>query len=170
MASKNYVSSFFYGPLRKKHHSLVFIMYMANSTCNTVKRKKTSISLPPEARRRWFATRAKFVQSLPGLLSRYHRARPRRDRFRRYASRGGHCEILSVYWDMATYNKLHTIAAALRMSVSLLISELLENLESNSPRHIPVLNYAFSVFNWSSRCMQISESLEFFATPPPLTP
>jgi hypothetical protein len=71
---------------------------------------------------------------------------------------------------MATYNKLHTIAAALRMSVSLLISELLENPESDAPRHIPVLNYAFSILNWSSRRMQISETLEFFATPPPLTP
>ncbi len=145
-------------------------MYMPNSANNTIKRKKTSISLPPEALRRWFATRAKFVQSLPALLSKYHRTRPRRDRFRRYATKGVRCEILSVYWDMATYNKLHTIAAALRMSVSLLISELLENPESDSPRHIPVLNYAFSVLNWSSRRMQISETLEFFATPPPLTP
>jgi len=133
-------------------------------------RKKTSISLPTRLAVRWKRLHSGVIQNLPGLLAHYHRALPRRDRFRRYAIKGGRCEIVSVYWDMPTYNKLHAVAAAVRISVSLLLAEILDNLDNAKSEGYVLLNYGFQVVEWSDARMAFTENLDFFATPPPLTP
>ena len=77
---------------------------------------------------------------------------------------------MSVYWDMQTYNKLHAVATALRMSVSLLLSEILEAVNNAKPEECGALNYGFQVVEWSDARMAFAENLDFYATPPPLTP
>jgi len=133
-------------------------------------RKKTSISLPTKLAARWKKQQNLVIQHLPKLLAHYHQAIPRRDRFRRYAIKGARCEIVSVYWDMQTYNKLHAVATALRMSVSLLISEILNSFGNAKPEGCGVLNYGFQVVEWSDMRMAFAENLDFYGTPPPLTP
>lgn len=71
---------------------------------------------------------------------------------------------------MDTYNSLHVIATSLRISVSLLISQLLDDLQADATSAAGFLNYAFMVTNWSSESMQVVETLFYSGTPPPLTP
>ena len=135
-----------------------------------LKRKKTSISLPSKLAVRWKTLQSRVIRNLPRLLARYHRFPPRRDRFGRYATKGARCEIVSVYWDIQTYNKLHAVATALRMSVSLLLSEILEAVNDAKSEECGGLNYGFQVVEWSEARMVFAENLDFYATPPPLTP
>ena len=135
-----------------------------------LKRKKTSISLPSKLAVRWKKLQSRVMCNLPKLLARYHRFPPTRDRFRRYATKGARCEIVSVYWDIQTYNKLHAVATALRMSVSLLLSEILEAVNDAKSEECGGLNYGFQVVEWSEARMVFAENLDFYATPPPLTP
>jgi len=71
---------------------------------------------------------------------------------------------------METYNSLHALAATLRVSVSLLIVNMLHQLQEGTESSAIILNYAFTCLKWNHSGMQIVESLTFSGTPPPLTP
>ncbi|MCX7633587.1 MAG: hypothetical protein N2Z22_09685, partial [Turneriella sp.] len=87
--------------------------------------------------------------------------------------------IVQVYWDMDTYNALHSLAFALRWSVSHLIFVMLclaeegivpgaENLETEDGGMF-FSNYCLKVKMWGTEGYIYTEFLRFSTTRPPAT-
>jgi hypothetical protein len=132
--------------------------------------KKTSIYLPRHLAQIWYRERHLLFERLPGLLEQARLFKPTRERLRQrqYCPDGG--IIISVYWPLSVYNRLHSFATATRISVSLLIAHLLLKLKTKVDALPRFLNYGFEVIEWSEHRLAFREELHFFTIPPPLTP
>ncbi|MFZ5628245.1 MAG: hypothetical protein ACOY5B_03885 [Spirochaetota bacterium] len=132
--------------------------------------KKTSIYLPGELIPAWNRKHRAMLARLPELLQKARQFRPTRKRLRRYQNCPGGGVIVSVYWPLSVYNRLHGFATATRISVSLLITYLLLQTETQNDTRPGFLSYAFAVIDWSDERLAYREELRFFTIPPPLTP
>ncbi len=134
-------------------------------------RKKTSISLPRSSATQWGGKRLLIETNLAVLLNRLDLGSPERETFVAYTRGREPCQIISVYWPLSTYNQLHTLSAATRISVSRIIYLILRSLEKvGRPYAESFLNYGFTVVEWSDKTKQILETLSFSDRAPPLTP
>lgn len=132
--------------------------------------KKTSIYLPKRLLSTWNRKHRALLSRLPALIRSARRFTPTRSRLRQHQQCPEGGAIISVYWPLSTYNRLHSFATATRISVSLLISHLLEKLQKRTASEQGVLNYDFQVIGWTDGLMAFREELRFFTIPPPLTP
>ncbi len=132
--------------------------------------KKTSIYLPRKLVLTWKRKQRILFARLPALLSASQHFAPTRTRLRMHQRCTDGGVIISVYWPLAIYNKLHSFATATRISVSLLLAYLLERLDKPLQRRSTVLNYGFQVIAWNPDWMAFREDLNFSTIPPPLTP
>lgn len=122
---------------------------------------KTSISLPESLLSIWAKRRALVEKLLPGLLARYAQQSPRRDRLVQYIESLEPCGRVSVYWPIATYNELHSVASSLRISVSHLLCLIIQFMEAGDLAKKIFLKYVFKVKEWSRYRMHWTEILEF---------
>mgnify|MGYP001583179403 CR=1 FL=1 len=99
-------------------------------------------------------------------------ASPRRDKARSYNRSQDQFEIVQVYWPVEVYNKLHTVAAALRVSVSYLVYSMLMEMASQ-PAEKPkrnLSNYVMIVRSWTENTLHIEEIIRIEDDPPSETP
>jgi hypothetical protein len=132
--------------------------------------KKTSIYLPKRLVSTWIRKHQIILARLPVLLHSTQKFAPTRTRLRLYQQCPDGGVIVSVYWPLSVYNKLHSFATATRISVSLLLAYLLERLETGAASGQGVLSYAFQVIRWDENLMGFQEELRFSSIPPPHTP
>ena len=98
------------------------------------------------------------LMTAPGRYLLRIRQKPNRLRQRRYHPRGSDCVKVNVYWEIGVYNQLHAMAAALRVSVSALVSELLTMEEQRAD--VNFSSYSFKVVAWTADCRKILETLQ----------
>lgn len=134
---------------------------MKRAQGNTEGMFKTSISMPGSLLTVWAKRRVLIDSTLPGLLSRYADHNPRRDRLVLYTHATEPCHRVSVYWPIAVYNQLHSVASSLRISVSHLLCLILQFVETGGSAKKIFLKYGFRVKEWSRFCMHCTEILEF---------
>ncbi|MCX7631929.1 MAG: hypothetical protein N2Z22_01200 [Turneriella sp.] len=89
------------------------------------KKRKTSISLPKPAENLCGKHYATVMANLAFYLRYLRRHRPSQQKLRTHNDGSEGIIIVQVYWDMDTYNALHSLAFALRWSVSHLIFVML---------------------------------------------
>lgn len=97
---------------------------------------------------------------------------PRRDKARSYNRSKDEFEIVQVYWPLEVYNKLHAVAAALRVSVSYLVYSMLMEM-SSKPAEKPkknFSNYVMIVRSWTENTLHIEEIIHIDDDPPAETP
>jgi len=75
-------------------------------------------------------------------------------------------EKVSVYWELAVYNKLHTVAFNLRLSVSHLLYLMLIKLLSGGLADEVFGKYQYFSKFWTDSTFEFSEILIFSAHPP----
>ncbi|MCX7632639.1 MAG: hypothetical protein N2Z22_04825 [Turneriella sp.] len=88
-------------------------------------KRKTSISLPAPAKNLCAKHYATVMANLAFYLRYLRRHQPSRQKLRTHNDGSEGITIVQVYWDMETYNSLHSLAFALRWSVSHLIFVML---------------------------------------------
>lgn len=99
-------------------------------------------------------------------------ASPRRDKARSYNRSKEEFEIVQVYWPVEVYNKLHAVAAALRVSVSYLVCSMLMEM-SSKPAERPkgnFSNYVMIVRTWTENTLHIEEIIHIEDDPPAESP
>jgi len=99
-------------------------------------------------------------------------ASPRRDKARSYNRSKDEFEIVQVYWPVEVYNKLHAVAAALRVSVSYLVYSMLMEMASK-PEDKPKTNfsnYVMIVRSWTENTLHIEEIIRIHDDPPNESP
>jgi type I site-specific restriction-modification system R (restriction) subunit len=99
-------------------------------------------------------------------------AYPRRDKARAYNRSKDEFEVVQVYWPVEVYNKLHAVAAALRVSVSYLVYSMLMEM-SSKPTEKPkgnFSNYVMIVRSWKKNTLHIEEIIHLEDDPPNESP
>ena len=79
-------------------------------------------------------------------------------------------EKVSVYWELAVYNKLHTVAFNLRLSVSHLLYRMLIKLLSGGLADEVFGKYQYFSKSWTDSFFEFSEKLIFSDYPPSQSP
>ena len=136
------------------------------------KKIKTSICLPMRAlevykeyyRALYRSSEQMFASAMAGI--------PRRDKARSYNRSKDEFEVVQVYWPLEVYNKLHAVAAALRVSVSFLVYSMLMEM-SAQPGEKPkknFSNYVMIVRSWTKNTLHIEEIIHIEDDPPAETP
>lgn len=122
---------------------------------------KTSISLPSPALADFFSNYSALRRNLPQLLKTMHRQQPTRNRLRQYNRQHGETERVNVYWTMDEYNALHGVAAAIRVSVSFLVYQMLQLLLQGKTFEPVFSNYSFRIKAWTASRMHTEEAITF---------
>lgn len=136
------------------------------------KKIKTSICLPMRVldvykeyyRALYRSSEQMFASAMAGI--------PRRDKARSYNRSKDEFEVVQVYWPLEVYNKLHAVAAALRVSVSFLVYSMLMEM-SSQPGEKPkkdFSNYVMIVRSWTKNTLHIEEIIHIEDDPPSETP
>jgi len=126
----------------------------------------TSISMPKNCLKEWATHEKKLVAQLDRYLRWCRNGTPRRDCARIYNHEGEAKEKVSVYWELAVYNKLHTVAFNLRLSVSHLLYLMLIKLLSGGLGGEVFGKYQYFSKSWTDSVFEFSERLTFTTYPP----
>jgi hypothetical protein len=124
---------------------------------------KTSIALPQCAvalyKKFKNAIVTEFQDHLPQVTAEF----PRRDTTRHYNNTWDEFKIVQVFWPVSVYNELHAVAAAVRISVSLLVYRILLCMAADAGRKKPRIfsNYVMIVRSWSDKALHIEEKITF---------
>lgn len=130
-------------------------------------RFKSSITLPGTLLKLW-ARFSKTIETNPtGNLPIISTGKPRRENLRHYTRGSGPCIKVNVYWEIGAYNRIHALAAALRVSVSWLICQILQKMAKEEKTQQKFSTYSFSVHNWTDREFHFSEKISIFSEKPP---
>lgn len=122
---------------------------------------KTSISLPTPALAVFFSNYSALRRNLPQLLKTMHRQQPTRNRLRQYNRQGCETARVNVYWTMDEYNALHGVAAAIRVSVSFLVYQMLQLLLQGITFEQVFSKYSFRIKTWAASQMHVEEAVTF---------
>ena len=129
----------------------------------------TSMSLPASLVAIWRRNRAQILRLTGGLLQQASRRHPRRSVARMYNRGMGAMEIVTARFSAEEYDSLHYLAATLRVSVSLLVFELIQfwlNSGEKPKRKLPLTNYSYSIREWGPTRLIFTEILEIQRTKP----
>lgn len=126
---------------------------------------KTSISLPSNAENLWKQYRKTIQQFLSAHLQRYQTEKMRRIGLLSFNDCNEGLVRVNVYWDQATYDQLHAVAHALRMSVSHLLWQILNFVLSGEHIESIFSNYAFTKKEWSEDRFMYTEVIQFSQRP-----
>ncbi|MCX7632867.1 MAG: hypothetical protein N2Z22_06010 [Turneriella sp.] len=140
-------------------------------------KRKTSISLPAPAENLCGKHYATVMANLAFYLRYLRRHQPSRQKLRTHNDGSEGIIIVQVYWDMETYNSLHSLAFALRWSVSYLICVMLMLAEDGilpgaegldpEDRGLPFSNCDMKVKVWGAAGYIYTEFLLFSSSKPP---
>jgi len=136
------------------------------------KKIKTSVCLPAKVMAAYKKYYRAVYRCSEQMLASVAAASPRRDRARSYNRSKDEFEIVQVYWPLEVYNKLHAVAAALRVSVSYLVYSMLMEM-SAQPGEKPkknFSNYVMIVRSWTKNTLHIEEIIHIEDDPPAETP
>lgn len=136
------------------------------------KKIKTSICLPVKVLVVYRAYYRAVYRRSERMLAFASAASPRRDKARSYNRSKDEFTIVQVYWPLEVYNKLHAVAAALRVSVSYLVYSMLMEM-SAQPGEKPkknFSNYVMIVRSWTKNTLHIEEIIHIEDDPPSETP
>ncbi len=136
----------------------------------------TSVSLPEAEAGLWRANRAEIMQFSERYLRIKMRNQIRRAVTRKYNRVDGEFAIVTTRFAPTEYDTLHFVAAALRVSVSLLIYGLILLWQKPSRRAIRrffSINYSADSEGWDTSAGFLEESITFWAVenpgdPPPV--
>jgi hypothetical protein len=137
---------------------------------------KTTVSLPVRFVGLFKIAQRTWLKALDQCLADSMRSAVRRDRARYYNHEKDRYQVVPVYWPIEVYNKLHALAAAQRVSVSLLVYTMIIRLLSQSSwqKNSGFNNYSMIVKEWSPNGMHIEENIQFYIPeneqPPPEEP
>lgn len=137
---------------------------------------KTTVSLPAGFVALFKIGQRVWLKALDQCLADSMRSAARRDRARCYNHEKDRYQVVPVYWPIEAYNKLHALAAAQRVSVSLLVYTMIMRLlrQSSLEQNRGFNNYSMIVKEWSAKGMYIEESIQFYIPeneqPPPEEP
>ncbi|MCS6971401.1 MAG: hypothetical protein NZL89_00110 [Leptospiraceae bacterium] len=142
-------------------------------------KRKTSISLPVPAEGLCHKHYRFVMANLAFYLRYLRRHQPSRQKLRTHNDGSEGIIIVQVYWDMRTYNSLHSLAFALRWSVSYLICVMLMLAEDGilpgaegldpEDRGLPFSNCDMKVKMWGAAGYIYTEFLLFSPSKPPNT-
>ncbi|MCS6971503.1 MAG: hypothetical protein NZL89_00625 [Leptospiraceae bacterium] len=142
-------------------------------------KRKTSISLPAPAENLCAKHYATVMANLAFYLRYLRRHQPSRQKLRTHNDGSEGIIIVQVYWDMETYNALHSLAFALRWSVSYLICVMLMLAEDGilpgaegldpEDRGLPFSNCDMKVKMWGAAGYIYTEFFLFSSSKPPNT-
>ena len=119
----------------------------------------TSISMPKNFLGQWATHEKKLIAQLDRYLRWCRNGTPRRDRARIYNHEGEMKEKVSVYWELEVYNKLHSVAFNLRLSVSHLLYLMLIKLLSGGLAAEVFGKYLYFSKSWTDSAFEFSEKL-----------
>ena len=133
---------------------------------------KTTISLPAGATELYRRCKKQLFVALSAARLQIPETAMCRDRAKRYNRQSEKFATVQVYWSAGLYNKLHAVAAAQRVSVSLLVYRMLLATES-SPQTFHAekfSNYVIIVHSYTENCLHIEEKIIFGdkTHPPPI--
>ena len=133
---------------------------------------KTSICLPVKVLAIYKKYYRALYRSSEQMFASAMAGSPRRDKARSYNRSRDEFEIAQVYWPVEVYNKLHAVAAALRVSVSYLVYSMLMEM-SSKPAKKPekdFSNYVMIIRSWTENTIHIEEIIHLEDYPPDTSP
>ena len=122
---------------------------------------KTSISLPAAAEVNWKQHRRTIQQFLSAHIRRCHSEKLRRIGLLQFNDCSEGFVRFNVYWNQATYDQLHAVARALRISVSHLLWRILNFVLSGEQLESVFSNYVSVVREWSRSAFIHTEIIRF---------
>ncbi len=122
---------------------------------------KTSISLPAHAKSEWQTHRNAIETQLSAYLRAFHKSAPRRDGLLQFNDCQAGLVRFNVYWSQDTYDQLHSVAHALRISVSHLLWLILKFVLSGARLEPAFSNYEMKIVEWSKTCFTYAKTLRF---------
>jgi len=127
----------------------------------------TSIAMPKNSLGQWHEHEKKLIAQLDRYLRWCRKGTPRRDRARIYNHEGEMKEKVSVYWELDVYNKLHSVAFNLRLSVSHLLYLMLMKFLSGGLAAKVFGKYQYFSNSWTNSAFEFTEKLNFSDPPWP---
>jgi len=121
----------------------------------------TSIAVPKNCVGEWATHEKELIRQLDRYLRWCRKGTPRRDRARLYNYEGEVKEKVSVYWELEVYNKLHSVAFNLRLSVSHMLYMMLMKLLEGGLASEVFGKYFYSSISWTDSVFEFSERLNF---------
>jgi hypothetical protein len=124
---------------------------------------KTTVSVPADVIALFKNYHSLLPPALDLLLPSALDKKPRRDRATEYNRTEAGFEVVQVYWPLEVYNKLRTVAAAQRVSVSFLVYRLFLLL-LNGITIIPTENFSNYVIcfrEWSPEAILFEEGIQY---------
>ena len=133
----------------------------------------TSISLPEFRAAVWRRNKSKILQFAGAFLQAQSADGIKRGVTRRYNRGASNYLIVTVRFSEQEYDAFHCVAAALRISVSALIYELIQMWQNSKPASLPfkiLTNYHIRIPLWNEVTRVIEERLVFSSTSTPPAP
>lgn len=131
----------------------------------------TSLSLPRHLADFWRKDQKQIMHMAERFLRIMMRNVPSRGRSRQYNESGHDYEIVTTRFESEEYDTLHYVAAALRISVSLLVCGIiklwLKPVRRKQKRKY-LTNYSWQSTKWDPEAGFIEEYLTIWRSPPPL--
>lgn len=125
----------------------------------------TSVSLPAKAASVWRRRQRRILRLVPVVLAQQAKgSKLRRGVKRRYNRGRGKYAIVTTQFSAEQYDTLHAAAAAMRVSVSWLIYQLIilwKGLRGQSTVRMRPTNYELVMHEWSQNTLSLTEKIHF---------
>lgn len=125
----------------------------------------TSVSLPAKAASVWRRRQRRILRLVPVVLAQQAKGSKLRRGVKRSYNRGrGKYAIVTTQFSAEQYDTLHAAAAAMRVSVSWLIYQLIilwKGLRGQSTVRMRPTNYELVMHEWSQNTLSLTEIIHF---------